>query len=183
MTAPGSPAVAVWDRLVRVLHWSLVVSIAAAWLTHEAAGPWHEWLGYLALAIIALRLVWGAKGPRYARFAQFVRAPAATLAYTRAVLAHREPRHLGHNPLGAWMIVALVATITLVGGSGWLATTDRFWGVEWVTDLHEASADALLALIALHIAGVVFSSLRHRENLVRAMFTGEKRAAEPGDVA
>jgi cytochrome b len=173
----------VWDPLVRVFHWSLVLSVLAAWLTRHGGGAWHEWLGYAALALIALRLVWGFTGSRYARFTQFMRSPANTLDYARRVLSGKEQRHLGHNPLGAWMIVALLLSIAVAGITGWLYTTDRFWGVEWMEDLHEAFAIAVLALAAVHVAGVVFSSWRHRENLVAAMLHGRKRAPGPEDVA
>lgn len=169
----------VWDPFVRVAHWSLVASVAAAWSTREAL---HEWLGYAALAILVLRIVWGVVGPDYARFRQFVRGPAATLAYARAFAARAEPRYLGHNPLGGWMIVALLGTVALTGVSGWLSVTDRFWGVAWVQDTHEFLADALVALAGLHVAGVIHTSLRHRENLPRAMVTGRKLPARPGDV-
>lgn len=172
-------SVKVWDALVRAGHWTLVICIAAAWFVH---GQWHEWLGYAALAVVALRVVWGLIGSRYARFGQFVRSPALTLAYGRQILAHREPRHIGHNPLGAWMIVALLLTLAGVCASGWLYTTDRFWGEEWVEDIHEGLTNVLLTLVALHVAGVIFSSLRHGENLVRAMINGRKRAPAPGDV-
>jgi cytochrome b len=171
--------VKVWDAFVRVAHWTLVTCVAAAWFTHQRL---HEWIGYAALAVVALRFVWGFVGTRYARFGQFVLTPARTLQYARAVVARREPRYLGHNPLGGWMIVALLGTVALVGATGWLATTDRYWGVEWVEDLHEALADALLALVVLHVAGVVVTSLRHRENLLRAMLTGKKEAPRPGDL-
>jgi cytochrome b len=169
----------VWDPLVRAAHWSLVATIAAAWFTREAL---HEWLGYIALGIVALRVVWGIMGSRYARFRQFVRGPAATLAYARAFVARAEPRYLGHNPLGGWMIVVLLATVALTCASGWLSTTDRFWGIEWVQDTHEFLADALVALACFHVAGVVYTSLRHRENLPGAMVTGRKLPARPGDV-
>ena len=176
----------VWDLFVRVAHWTLVVSVLGAWLTSEvdgkAAAVAHEWLGYAALAILALRLPWGWIGSRYARFSQFVRGPRATLEYAQRVATGREPRHIGHNPLGAWMIVALIVMVVAASGSGWLYVSDRFWGEEWLEDLHEALANVLLGLVALHVAGVAFSSLRHRENLVRAMFTGRKRAPAPGDV-
>ncbi|TMH74230.1 MAG: cytochrome B, partial [Betaproteobacteria bacterium] len=89
---------------------------------------------------------------------------------------------LGHNPLGAWMIVALLAMIALVAGTGWLSTTDRFWGVEWLQETHHLLADALLVLATLHVAGVAYTSLRHRENLVRAMITGRKPPPRAGDV-
>ena len=171
--------VKVWDAFVRIAHWTLVICVAAAWFTHE----WlHEWIGYAALALVALRLVWGWTGPRYARFSVFVRAPSRTLAYSRALLARREPRYLGHNPLGGWMIVALLAALVAAGATGWLSVTDRYWGVQWVQEFHELCADALLALAALHVAGVAVTSLRHRENLVRAMVTGTKAAPRPGDV-
>jgi cytochrome b len=177
----------VWDPLVRIAHWTLVAGVLGAWITAEmdgkAAEAVHEWLGYLVLAVLALRLPWGWIGTRYARFSQFVRRPGETLAYVKAVAAGTEPRHIGHNPLGGWMIVALVVAAAAAAASGWLFVTDRFWGEEWLEETHEVLANTLLALVALHVAGVVFSSLRHRENLVRAMFTGRKRAPGPGDVA
>lgn len=174
--------VGVWDPAVRFLHWALVATVAAAWLTRHGGGAWHEWLGYASLAILTLRLAWGAIGSRHARFASFVRGPVATARYARDVLANRAPRFVGHNPLGAWMIVALIATVAAVDLTGWLYTTDRFWGLEWVEDLHEGVSNALLALIALHVAGVAFSSWRHGENLVAAMIHGRKRAPAADDV-
>jgi cytochrome b len=174
--------VPVWDPVVRVLHWSLAATVAAAWLTRHGGGALHEWLGYASAALLALRLAWGLAGPRRARFASFVRPPSATLAYARSVFAHCEPRYLGHNPLGAWMIVALIAAIAAVDLTGWLYTTDRFWGVEWVENLHEAISSALLALVVVHVAGVAFSSRRHGENLAAAMIHGRKRAPAAGDV-
>ena len=178
----GSPAVRVWDPLVRIGHWALVACVAAAWITHEGGHVWHERFGYATLVIVAIRLLWGVVGPRHARFARFVRGPAATLAYAGRTLAGNEPRYIGHNPLGGWMIVALLLCIVLAGASGWLYTTDAFWGVEWVEEVHEFFANALLVLVALHIAGVVFASVRHGENLARAMLSGKKRAPGPGDV-
>src|SRR5262249_22879771 len=127
------------------------------------------------------RLAWGWTGPRYARFGQFVASPARTLSYARAVIASSEPRYIGHNPLGAWMVVALLATAAAAGLSGWLSVTDRFSGVEWVQELHRALGNTLYALALLHVAGVVFTSRRQRENLVRAMLTGRKSAPRPGD--
>ena len=91
------------------------------------------------------------------------------------MLARREPRYLGHNPLGGWMIVALLLMVGLVGASGWLYTTDRFWGVAWVEELHEQLSNLLLILVALHVAGVLYASYRHRENLIAAMIHGRKR--------
>jgi cytochrome b len=167
----------VWDPLVRVGHWLLAASVLSAWLTRHGPGPWHEWIGYAALTIVAIRSVWGWRGTQHARFASFVRGPRATFSYARTLLIGREPRTLGHNPLGGWMVVALLTMVALAGASGWLYTTDRFWGVEWVERLHSWLADALLALVVLHIAGVLYTSFRHRENLIAAMLHGRKPAA------
>ena len=169
----------VWDALVRAAHWTLVACVLAAWFTRDEL---HEWLGYAALAVVAVRIVWGFVGSRYARFAQFVRPPAQTLAYTRALAARRAPRHLGHNPLGAWMIVVLLATAALTAASGWLSVTDRYWGIAWVQDTHAALADALALLAIVHVAGIAYMSRLHRENLVAAMVSGRKRAPRAGDV-
>lgn len=175
----------VWDPLVRVLHWVLVASVAIGWFSTLGWGTaWHNAAGYAALAVVLLRLVWGlALGGRFARFRQFLRSPRATLAYGARVLAGREPRYLGHNPLGGWMIVLLLATVAAIGITGWLYTTDAFWGDEMVERVHRTLAWALLGLIALHLAGVAFASWRHRENLVAAMLHGRKRPPADGDVA
>ena len=132
---------------------------------------------------VGLRLVWGFVGGRYARFTQFVRPWQPTWRYLRGVIAGHAPRYIGHNPLGGWMVVALMSCLGLLGFTGWLYTTDTFWGYGWLANLHWGLAWALLALVALHVSGVVFTSVKHRENLVRAMLTGNKPPAGPTDVA
>jgi cytochrome b len=99
------------------------------------------------------------------------------------VATGREARYLGHNPAGGAMIVALLATLVGLCLSGWLLTTDTFWGSEPMEDIHETLANLALILVGLHIAGVVVSSIQHNENLIRSMITGRKRAADSGDVA
>jgi cytochrome b len=168
--------------VVRTGHWALAISIALAWLTRTGAGVWHEWIGYLALALVTLRVVWGFLGPRYARFGQFVRSPAETLRYSKQVLKGSAARYLGHNPLGGWMTIALLVTIALDGLSGWLYTTDKYWGVEWVANTHEAISIFLLVLVALHVTGVVVTSLKQRENLAYAMLDGRKRPPGGNDI-
>jgi cytochrome b len=165
----------VWDAAVRVLHWSLVLTVAAAWLTRHSPGRWHEWLGYATLAIVAARVAWGFIGARHAQFRDFVRSVPATAAYARAVFAGREPRYLGHNPLGGWMVLALLLLVTLVGTTGWLYTTDRYWGVAWVEELHSTLSDVLFGFVGLHLLGVAYTSVHHRENLPGAMLHGRKR--------
>ena len=150
----------VWGRPVRVLHWVLVASMA---------------LGGCALAVAALR--------RFARIAQFVRAPRAAFAYLRQMWLGCEPRHLGHNPLGAWMILALLLCVVMLCVTGWLYTTDALWGDARVEMLHRGLTWGLLGLVALHVGGVIFTSLRQRENLVLSMRNGEKRAPRGDDVA
>ncbi len=170
--------VKVWDAFVRLAHWSLVASVTAAWLTRHSDSAWHEWLGYTALSIAVIRIVWGFVGTPYARFSEFVRTPGRTMTYTRALIAHTDQRFIGHNPLGGWMIIALLATVTLLGLTGWLGTTDAYWGIAWMNESHDALSNLLVGLIALHVAGVMFSSWRHRENLAKAMITGRKRRFE-----
>lgn len=165
----------VWDLWVRIGHWLLVLSIAAAWLTRHGGERLHEWLGYTAMAVVAVRLVWGCIGSSHARFKDFVYKPKAVINYARALRQHDEQHYVGHNPLGGYMVLALLVTVALTSISGWLYTTDRFWGIEWVGETHELLSNALLALIALHIGGVLFASYRERENLVAAMFHGRKR--------
>ena len=172
--APRS--VRVWDPLVRCLHWGLAVSVAVAWIAGEGWLRTHELADWIALGIVAVRIAWGAVGTAHARFGDFVRAPAVVWRHAIEVGRRTDARHLGHNPLGGWMVLALLASVVVAGFSGWLYTTDRFWGLAWVDLLHRASAWAMVGLIVLHIAGVIFTSLRHRENLVASMLDGRKRS-------
>ena len=174
----GNAAVKVWDPLVRVSHWLSVALVATAWLTHHGPSALHDGAGYALLALIAVRVVWGKVGSRHARFAGFLRSPRETWNYARAILGGRERRYLGHNPLGGWMIVGLLLTLAAACISGWLYTTDAFWGVLWVERLHRFSAVLVLVLAALHVAGVVFTSIRQRENLAAAMVHGRKAPAD-----
>lgn len=166
-------SVSVWDPLLRLFHWSLVGSIAIAWFSEEGEAL-HRWAGYVALGLITFRLVWGLVGPRHARFADFVRSPFTALAYLVDEIKGRGRRYLGHNPAGGVMVVVLLVMIAVTGVSGWLSTTDRFFGDDLMSEIHEVSANLLLACVVLHVLGVIFSSLMHKENLVRAMVTGRK---------
>lgn len=179
---PGRPPVQVWGLWLRATHWALAAAIAVAWFSGEALLRLHELAGYTALALVAGRCIGGWRAGRYARFRQFVRSPAQVRRYAAEVLARRERRYLGHNPLGGWMAVALLATVAAVGVTGWMYSLDMFWGLAWVEWLHRSLAWTLVALIALHLAGVAFTSWRHRENLAAAMLSGHKRPPEPGDV-
>lgn len=171
-----APTVRVWDPFVRIFHWSLVTLFVVAFVTGDEIERLHIAAGYAIAALIALRIVWGFIGPRHARFSDFVRSPTETLGYVRKALRRQAPRHIGHNPAGGVMVLALLAMLTAISATGFMMTTDAFWGAEWVEDLHEGLVYATLGLIALHVAGVIVSGWEHGENLVRAMITGRKRA-------
>jgi cytochrome b len=174
--------VRVWDPMLRLFHWSLVLSFGLAWLTSHRSDGAHHWVGYAALLLLAFRLPWGFLGPRYARFAQFVRPPGAVISYLADIKSGNERRHIGHNPAGGAMAVTLLAGILATAITGWMETTDAYFGVRWVGELHSFCAHAVLILVAVHVAGVALASYRHRENLVAAMVTGRKRAAEADSV-
>ena len=170
----------VWDPFIRVFHWGLVAAVAVAWLSADEWDDLHVISGYVVAGALAARLIWGFVGSHYARFAQFLPTPATILVHLRGMLAGRERRFLGHNPAASAMIVALLVTLAGITFTGWLLENDAGDTVE---DLHEILANGLLVLIALHVIGVILASVRHRENLTRAMLTGDKRAPEEGDIA
>ncbi len=179
--SPAEPRSAlVWDAPVRAFHWLMVLAFAGAWLTAESE-RWrlvHVTLGYTMAGLVAFRLAWGAIGTRYARFSSFVRGPRAVARYVRSLLHGRPEHHVGHNPAGAVAIVALLALTALVAASGWATYNDLGGG--WLEEIHEAIANAMLAVVGVHVAGVALGSLLHRENLVAAMVSGRKAAA-PGE--
>jgi cytochrome b len=176
--APAAPArILVWDAPVRVFHWLMVLCFAGAYLTAESEA-WrllHVTLGYTMAGLVAFRVLWGLVGSRHARFADFVRGPAAVLRYLQSLLQGRPEAHAGHNPAGALAIVALLALALGVAATGWMAYNDL--GGDAFEELHEGIANAMLALVVVHVAAVLLSSWLHRENLVAAMITGRKHGA------
>ncbi|MDE2516280.1 MAG: cytochrome b/b6 domain-containing protein [Rhodospirillales bacterium] len=175
--------VRVWDPVVRIFHWGLVCAFVTAWFSAARLETIHHLAGYAALGLIAIRLVWGVIGTRHARFSQFVRHPMTVLAYLRAIATGSEARHLGHNPAGGAMIVALILAVSGTAITGWMMTTNRYWGVAWVNQLHSLLAHGVLVLVGFHLAGVLLASLRHRENLVWSMISGRKRVAGAEEAA
>jgi cytochrome b len=173
VTPPAT--VKVWDLFVRVFHWSLVSLFVVAYATGDEIEQVHVATGYAIAGLLVLRVAWGFVGPRYARFSNFVRPPREVLSYLRAMILMRAPRHLGHNPAGGAMIVALIACLAATCITGLMMTTDAFWGAEWVEDAHEALANLSVGLAALHVLGALIASFAHGENLVKAMITGRKR--------
>ncbi len=173
----------VWDPFVRTFHWALALSFAVAWLASEDSDRVHAIAGYVVGGLVLARLAWGFLGPRYARFSQFVRPPGAVVDYLRSIAAGSETRFIGHNPAGGAMIAVMLTSLAATSATGWMLTTDAFWGSIALQRLHSILAHGVLLLVFLHLGGVALASVRHDENLVRAMVLGVKRQAGPGDVA
>ena len=172
----------VWDLGVRLFHWILVSGMAAAWISSSSRSEVHQWIGLGIGVLVLIRIIWGFAGTRYARFQNFIKGPVLILRYLWAILRGGEVRYLGHNPAGGAMVLALIAAILLTVLTGWLMTTDRFYGDDAMQLTHSVFAYGVVGLVVLHLAGVGLASVRHKENLVRAMVTGFKRAPGPDDV-
>jgi cytochrome b len=166
----------VWDLFVRTFHWSLVALFIIAYATGDEIERVHIAAGYAIAGLIVLRLAWGF-GPRHARFSTFVRTPREVFTYLRTAVILRSPRYLGHNPAGGAMILALLSMLIGTCVTGYMMTTDAYWGSKWLEQVHEVLANLTVMLIAFHVLGVLFASFEHRENLVEAMITGRKRAS------
>ena len=185
MSNTTSKFIKVWDPLVRIFHWSLVGFFFLAYLTEDDFETIHIWAGYAVAALVAFRLIWGVIGTKHARFSSFITSPRATRNYIKQALKGKAPNYLGHNPAGAAMIVALLLSLIAtsffgmsllaIEGEGPLAgTLFASFPEDPLEEAHEFFANFTLLLVFLHVGGVIVSSLQHRENLVRAMFTGEK---------
>lgn len=167
----------VWDVPTRVFHWGLALSFTGAYLTAETERyrDLHLALGYIMLGLIAFRLLWGFVGSRYARFDAFLYGPKKVLRYLGSLLKPNPEHYVGHNPAGSLAIFLLLG-LGLVAGISGILLFQEVGGEEAFEDLHEVSSNIMLGVVLLHIAGVVVSSLLHRENLVGSMITGYKTA-------
>lgn len=166
--------VIVWDFPTRIFHWSLVASFAGLFITGDSE-RWrdlHVLLGYLVASLLGFRIVWGFLGTRYARFGDFLKGPAAIKAYLVSLVSRRPQRHLGHNPAGALAIILLIGLGLISSLTGWFVYQEL--GPEWLEEVHELAANAMLAVVVVHVLGVLASSWIHQENLVKAMITGRK---------
>ena len=193
----------VWDIFVRVFHWSLVIAFIIAYLTSEEENIWHIYSGYIVLGLITFRILWGFIGSKYARFSDFIYSPKTVFQYIKELAAKNPKHYLGHNPAGGWMVILLLISLFLVTisglkvyaieeGKGPLADSsdisiiskvyangheeeedekEEFW-----EEIHEITTNITLVLIALHILGVIVASKLHKENLIKAMITGKKKA-------
>lgn len=187
-TARGAPT---WDLPLRVFHWSLVLLVMWQIVTVSIGGnamQLHAYGGYAILTLVLFRLLWGFLGGTHARFRDFVRGPAAVVRYARALLAGAHAPHAGHNPLGGWSVLAMLACLLVQGTTGLFANDDVMMegplakhvssrASEISTAIHDVNAVLLLSLIALHVAAVLFYLLAKKENLIAPMITGHKPAA------
>lgn len=196
----GGTWIRVWDPLIRIGHWLLVLAFFVAYFTEDDLLTVHAWAGYLVGGIVCVRILWGFVGSRHARFTDFVRGPRAILKYISGLLSGNARRYIGHNPAGGAMVIALLLMLltTVYSGLAVYALEERrgplanlivdhypvsdgdameqledredFW-----EEVHEVAANLTLLLVAIHVLGVALSSRAHKENLVRAMVTGRKR--------
>jgi cytochrome b len=183
--AISSAYVRIWDRPVRIVHWAMVLLIALAWWAVETRHMiWHYRFGYALLGVLLFRLIWGLLGSSTARFASFVRAPRQVLQYLRG---GGRPVH-GHNPLGAYSVIALLSALALQIGLGlFAANSDGSRAGPFATrvapgmahvagDLHKANFYLLLALAGVHVAAILFYLTVRHDNLIAPMLTGRRLA-------
>lgn len=187
----NNPAlIKVWDPLVRIFHWTLVLSFFIAYITEEDFLSLHTYAGYTVLVLISLRIVWGVIGTKHARFRDFIYSPKNIKIFLKETLLLRAKRYLGHNPAGGAMIILLLISLLITTVSGiivlgaeeqagplasWFTQSHSVWG-DIFEEIHEFFANFTLFLIFIHIAGVIIESLIHKENLVKSMIDGMKRS-------
>lgn len=197
MSSTRITEVQVWDPLVRVCHWLVALAVLVDWFTDEPRWM-HEWLGYLAAVLVALRVLWGFIGPEHARFTSFIRGPYVVLSYLAGLVRFSSQRYLGHSPAGGAMIVALLLLVAATAGTGMInlaqdegtgplasviAKVERPARIPGQRrppllskQVHETTANITLVFVVLHVCGVALASFAHKENLVVAMVNGRKRA-------
>lgn len=179
----------VWDPFIRLFHWTLVSAFLIAYVTEEDFLTPHVWAGYLVLALIVVRILWGFIGPSYARFSSFVFAPRKIIGFLKDTLSFKAKRYLGHNPAGGAMILLMLVSLILTTVTGiaiygieenagplaaTLGSAGEFWE-DFFEETHEFLANFSVFLVVVHVAGVIIESFLHQENLVRAMVDGKKR--------
>jgi cytochrome b len=184
----------VWDLPVRIVHCLLVAALVGAYATHKAGVEYfryHAWCGYTVVVLSAFRILWGFVGTKHARFTSFVRGPRVTIDYLLDLVRGRHPAHAGHNPLGAWMVVFLLAALFAQGVTGLFANDEIFnTGPLYghvaestslvLTSWHRRIFDWILYAVLLHVAAVLAHRVFARQDLIGPMFSGRKPAAVVG---
>jgi len=184
--------VRVWDLPVRLFHWTLVAAFAGAFITNRLGVSYfkyHLWCGYTVIVLVSFRILWGFVGTYHARFRNFVKGPVTTLSYARSLLSRTREHLLGHNPLGAWMVIFLLAALFVQAASGLFSTDDiintgpLFGAVTKETGLALSSLHRRLFYwiafaILLHVAAVIAHRIFDGSDLVKAMFSGRKHTKD-----
>jgi cytochrome b len=181
----------IWDLPLRLFHWLLVLSLAASWATAKAGFDWrptHMRLGYFTIGLLLFRIVWGFIGPRHARFASFLKGPLGVLRYARGMTAETMlVKTAGHNPLGALMVVLMLALIGVQTATGLFTSDDIVYAgpyngavsdslAKQIGHIHQVNFNIILAAVALHIVAIGFYTFAKKQRLVPAMITGRKPA-------
>jgi cytochrome b len=186
----GAPwrMVTVWDLPVRLFHWTLVGLVIASFVTAKVGGnlmQYHLWCGHAILALVLFRIVWGFVGSTHARFADFMRGPAAVIAYARALVTGGEIRSRGHSPLAGWGVVAILAVLLVQAVTGLFSNDDiategplaRLVSEDasaFITRIHNWNEIVLIVMVSVHLTAIAYYAWVRRENLVSPMFTGRK---------
>lgn len=185
-------ALRVWDVPVRLFHWLLVALVLVSFTTAQIGGnamQYHEWSGLTVLTLVLFRVLWGFAGSTYARFGGFLRGPRSALDYARELLRGRPAFHAGHNPLGGWMILLLLASLLVQTGTGMFANDDVMIEgplvkhvskatSDLLTRIHHINFNVLLGLITLHVGAALYYLRVKQENLIVPLFTGRKQVPD-----
>jgi cytochrome b len=190
-------SIRVWDIPTRIFHWLLVALVVFSFTTGKIGGnalKYHEWSGFAIIVLVVFRLVWGFMGGLQSRFITFVKGPASVIRYASSLLRGDSMRHIGHNPLGGWSIIAMLISLLIQTGTGLFANDDiLFEGPlygwvskktsDWLTHIHHLNQKVLLVLVVIHICAVLFYLIAKRENLIKPMITGTKEWHQNRDSA
>ena len=190
---PSGVKVKLWDWPVRLVHWLLVGLLGFSWWAADDHLDWHQWSGYAVIGLVAFRIYWGFAGTGAARFAGFVRGPGATLSYLKTLSSRTPATTPGHNPLGALSILVILGLLLVQLATGLYAVdVDAYQGGPMsdrvsfglgrqIAEWHDLSFHALQAVVALHVAAVLFYLIWKRTNLIGPMITGWRRLPnDPG---
>lgn len=173
----------IWDPFVRVFHWTVVVCFAANALFTNPEKDLHETLGYIVVGLVGARILWGLVGPRFARFSSFWPTRAGVVGQMGDMATGRTRVHLGHPPLGALMILNLLAAMLVIGATGYMMTTNAYFGIEWVEETHEVFVTWAEISVVAHVVAVIWESRRTGVNLPQAMITGVKSVPANATIA
>lgn len=165
-----------WDPLIRLFHWSIAAIFFANYFINEAGEDWHQWLGYIAVAWLLVRFIWGFIGKGAARWADFFPTPQRLSVHIKALVKGEAYHRFGHSPLGGLVMILMMLCILCLGITGFMMQeVDYFWGEDWVENLHAWVADTLWILVLIHLLAALFESYRTKENLPLSMITGKRK--------